>query len=188
MVRRAVFLDRDGTLNIEKEYLYRFDEWEWIPGAIEAIQRINKKGYLAIVVTNQAGIARGYYTTSAVHVLHKKVDCLLELTKATIDAYYFCPHHPEYGEVRQCTCRKPEPGMLYQAQRDYDIDLRQSWLIGDKLTDIEAGLRAGVSPILVRTGYGEQENASAYPGLCCEADVLSAVRYIERNCPREVCF
>jgi D-glycero-D-manno-heptose 1,7-bisphosphate phosphatase len=188
VVRRAVFLDCDGTLNIEKGYLYRFEDWGWIPGAVEAIQRINKMRYLAIVVTNQAGIARGYYAGSAVHALHKKVGCMLDLAKATIDAYHFCPHHPEHGEERQSTCRKPKPGMLCQAQRDYDVDLRQSWLIGDRLTDIEAGLRAGVSPILVPTGYWEQENALAYPGLCCEADVLTAVRYSESNCPREVCF
>lgn len=178
--RAAIFLDRDGTLNVEKDYLYRIEDWEWIPGAIEAIHRINQMGYLAIVVTNQAGIARGYYDASAVHELHKHVDCLLEQKESHIDAYYFCPHHPEYGEARRCACRKPEPGLLLRAQREFNIDLSQSWLIGDKLSDIEAGLRAGVSPVLVRTGYGAQESVHIYPHLCCEADVLSAVCAIER--------
>ena len=179
MGRAAIFLDRDGTINVEKGYLYRFEDWEWIPGAVEAIRRINLMGYLAIVVTNQAGIARGYYDAEAVHELHTKVDCLLERVGAHIDGYYYCPHHPDHGEFRSCTCRKPEPGMLLQACRDFDIDLNRSWLIGDKLSDIEAGLRAGVSPILVQTGYGERENSVAHTGVCLKADVLSAVQSIE---------
>lgn len=144
MGRAAIFLDRDGTINVEKGYLYRFEDWEWILGAVEVIQRINLMGYLAIVVTNQAGIARGYYDAEAVHELHTKVDCLLERVGANIDRYYFCPHHPDHGEFRRCTCRKPEP-----------------WLIGDKLSDIEAGLRAGVSPILVQQAIENEKILSS---------------------------
>jgi len=183
MIKRpAIFLDRDGTLNVEKGYLYRIEDWEWIPGALEAIRQINSLGYLAIVVTNQAGIARGYYDASAVNELHKKVDHLLKLAGAHIDAFYFCPHHPMFGEKEQCSCRKPAPGMLRQAQRDLNVDLDRSWLIGDRLSDVEAGFRAGVSPILVQTGYGEFESADVYPNLCYAPDVLSAVLHIESVC------
>jgi D-glycero-D-manno-heptose 1,7-bisphosphate phosphatase len=179
MKRAAVFLDRDGTLNIEKDYLFRLEDWEWISGAVEAIVRINRMGFFAIVVTNQAGIARGFYDHAAVHELHQGVDLLLARAGAHIDAYYYCPHHSEYGAVRDCACRKPSPGLLFQARLDLKIDLSQSWLIGDKLSDVEAGFRAGVSPILVRTGHGEQESVFADPSLHIEVDVLSAVRFIE---------
>lgn len=183
MTRAAVFLDRDGTLNVEVGYLNQFEDWEWIPGAVEAIRRINQMGYLAIVVTNQAGIARGYYDAPDMHELHRRVNRLLAQAGARIDAYYFCPHHPDHGEVRSCACRKPEPGMLLQARREFDIDLAGSWLIGDKLSDVEAGLRAGVSPILVLTGYGAQERGRVAPDIPCEADVLAAVRRIECSRP-----
>jgi len=179
MKKAAVFLDRDGTLNIEKGYLFRLEDWEWIPGVLEAIVRINRMDLFAIVVTNQAGIARGYYSDAAVHELHQGVDQLLARAGARIDAYYYCPHHSKHGTVRDCACRKPSPGLLFQAQIDHEIDLSRSWLIGDKLSDVEAGFRAGVSPILVQTGYGEQESILADSSLRVETDVLSAVRYIE---------
>jgi D-glycero-D-manno-heptose 1,7-bisphosphate phosphatase len=174
MERPAVFLDRDGTLNVEKGHLYRFEDWEWIPGAIEAIKVINSMGYLAIVVSNQGGIARGYYNADQVRMLHRAVDGLLISAGARIDAYYFCPHHPEHGDSRWCSCRKPEPGMLFQAKQDFKIDLMKSWLIGDKQTDVEAALRASVSPILVKTGYGGLDGNSVYP--VHAPDVLSAVQ------------
>ena len=179
MKRAAIFLDRDGTLNIEKNYLYRIEDFEWIPGAVEAIRQINLMGYLAIVVSNQSGIARGYYESKAVHELHQHMSHLLDRVGARIDGYYFCPHHPAFGVARNCTCRKPEPGMLLQAQKTFDIDMRRSWFIGDKLSDIEAGFKAGVSPILVRTGYGSDVHASIASSCFSEVDVVSAVRRIE---------
>ena len=183
--RRAVFLDRDGTINVEKEYLHRIEDWEWIPGAVEAIRLVNQMGYLAIVITNQAGIARNYYDEAAVHTLHGKVDTLLSAEGAKIDAYYYCPHHPQHGVVRECQCRKPAPGMLLAAQREYDIDLAESWMIGDKQIDVEAARRAGVTPILVMTGYGAEAQKSLAPGVVCEPDILSAVRYIAKYGDRQ---
>lgn len=177
--RPAVFLDRDGTLNVEKNYLYRFEDWEWIPGAVEAIRRINSMGYLAIVVTNQAGIARGYYGEEDVQRLHFQVNGALADAGARIDAFYICPHHPEHGDVRDCSCRKPGIGMLTRAQCEFGIGLEASWLVGDKLSDIEAGKRAGVTPILVRTGYGAVESLNLKHGELCKADVLAAVQWIE---------
>jgi D-glycero-D-manno-heptose 1,7-bisphosphate phosphatase len=178
MSRPAVFLDRDGTINVEKEYLHRIEDWEWVPGAIEAIRRINDMGYLVIVVTNQAGVARGYYDEAQLHALHAAVDGLLDVTGAHIDAYYYCPHHPEFGEIRDCQCRKPAPGMLLAAQRDFGIDLSRSFMVGDKAIDVEAGQRAGVSPVLVMTGYGKEEQRKLPDGIGRAPDVLGAVELI----------
>jgi len=176
--RPAVFLDRDGTINIEKEYLNKIEDWEWIPGAIEAIQLINQMGLLAIVVTNQAGIARGYYSEDAVHKLHIQVDRLLEEKGAHIDAYYYCPHHPNFGEQKICECRKPNPGMLLAAKEDFNIDFSKSFLIGDKLIDVQAAEKVGVTPILVTTGYGKQDRVLLTSKCAVEKTILEAAKRI----------
>lgn len=178
MARPAVFIDRDGTLNVEKNYLHRWEEWEWIPGAVDAIKRLNAVGYLVIVTSNQAGIARGYYTERDVLELHQRVDADLKARGGRIDAYYYCPHHPEHGEVRDCGCRKPEPGMLLEAAQEHDIDLLHSFMIGDKSSDIEAGLAVGATPILVLTGYGEQERTEVPPSTFIARDVARACDWI----------
>ena len=155
--RGAVFLDRDGTINVDHGYVFRPGEFEFIAGAPEAIRRLRDAGYLMIVVTNQAGIARGLYGEADVHELHRHLDRELERYGTAIDAYYYCPHHPEKGiepYLRECACRKPLPGMLLQAAADFSLNLGGSFLVGDKLSDIEAGLAAGCTPILVDTGYG----------------------------------
>lgn len=174
----AVFIDRDGTLNVEKHYLHRCDDWEWIPGAVEAIRRFNAAGYRVIVTSNQAGIARGMYRDADVAALHRRVDQDLERAGARIDAYYYCPHHPQHGAVRDCDCRKPEPGMLLQAAREHAIDLPRSYMIGDKASDVEAGMNAGVTPILVLTGYGEQERTDIPPAVLVVRDIGAACDWI----------
>lgn len=174
MVRPAVFIDRDGTLNAEKKYLHRFDDWEWIPGAIEAIRKFNAAGFLVIVVSNQAGVARGLYSESDVVSLHARVDEELAKAGARIDAYYFCPHHPEYGEDNECTCRKPLPGMLMQARDEWNIDFTRSWMVGDKLIDIQAGQAAGIRSILVATGYGSSEVNQLPQGVPFVENLLAA--------------
>lgn len=178
MTRGAVFLDRDGTINVEKNYVHRLDQWEWIAGAPEAIGQINRLGLAAIVVTNQSGIARGYYTPAEVIALHEAVDAMLAAHGARIDGYYFCPHHPQYGDQIRCDCRKPAPGMLQQAAEQHAIDLRASWLVGDHLTDIEAAQHAGVTPILVRTGHGALAQDGLPPGVLCVADLAAAAQHI----------
>lgn len=178
MTRAAVFLDRDGTLNVDKGYVHRIEDWEWIPGAIGAITALKKAGFLVIVITNQAGIARGYYDEADMNNLHTIINMELQRHGATIDGFYHCPHHPEFGEVRECECRKPMPGLIYEASQDFDIDLGCSWLIGDKTSDIQAGLAAGVRSILVQTGYGNKErNLLADDGICV-TDITAASRYI----------
>lgn len=159
MAKPAVFLDRDGTLNIDKGYVHRVEEWEWIPGAIDAIAALKNAGFLVVVVTNQAGVARGYYTEADIDILHGKINEELKQYGAAIDRFYYCPHHPEFGTIRECDCRKPNPGMIYMAQQEMDVDLAGSWLVGDKMSDIQSGMAAGLRSILVLTGYGHLDQA-----------------------------
>lgn len=179
-MKRAVFLDRDGTINIERDYLYQVNDFEFIPDAPEAIRLLNQAEILVVVVTNQSGVARGYYTEDDVENLHRHIARELERSGAHIDAWLYCPHHPSgYGSYAlPCTCRKPLPGMLQEAASRYDIDLKNSVMIGDKLPDIEAGLAAGCRTILVRTGYGADEEQSVGPETVVCDDVLSAVKYL----------
>ena len=152
--RPAVFLDRDGTINVEVNYLHRPADLDLILGVPQAIARLNAAGLPVFVVTNQAGIARGYYTVADMRVLHEHLNALLGGYGAHIDAFYYCPHHPEF--TGPCVCRKPAPGMLLAAAADHDLDLSRSWLIGDAAGDMGAGYAAGCRTILVRTGYGAE--------------------------------
>lgn len=161
---RAVFLDRDGTINVEKEYLYRPEDLEFIPGAPEAIAQLNQTGFLVIVVTNQSGVARGYFSLDDVNRLHQVMQQQLNDEGAHIDAFYLCPHHPDKGLDAyrfNCDCRKGKPGMILTAAAELNIDLQRSYMIGDKISDVEAGLAAGCRCFLVRTGYGEVARSEA---------------------------
>jgi D-glycero-D-manno-heptose 1,7-bisphosphate phosphatase len=139
--RPAAFLDRDGVLNVDHGYAHRPEQIEWVDGAAQAVRLLNEAGYTVIVVTNQAGVARGLYSEADIHHLHAHMRNVLLAQGARIDAFYYCPHHPE-GTVQEfavaCDCRKPGPGMLEQAARDWPIDIRHSFLIGDKETDMQA--------------------------------------------------
>ncbi len=139
--RPAAFLDRDGVLNVDHGYTHKPDQLEWIAGAPYAVRLLNEAGYAVIVITNQSGIARGYYEKAAVHQFHAHMQDALRAQGAHIDAFYFCPHHPD-GSVKKlavrCRCRKPNPGMLEQAAREWPIDLGRSFLIGDKDDDMAA--------------------------------------------------
>jgi D-glycero-D-manno-heptose 1,7-bisphosphate phosphatase len=155
----AVFLDRDGTINQEVGYIRDLNNLSLIPGAAEAIRNLNQLGIPVVVVTNQSGVARGYYPESWMEQLHGRLKALLAAEGAQVDGVYYCPHLPD-GEVPEysidCDCRKPEPGMLEQAAKDLNLDLSHSFMIGDKATDIDVGLRVGCKTILLRSGYGEQ--------------------------------
>lgn len=178
MRKPAVFLDRDGTINVEKHYLHKVQDWEWISGAIEAIRRFNNAGYLVIVASNQAGIARGFYSAHDVDALHAEVTRMLAAQGAHIDAYYYCPHHPDFGSPRHCDCRKPLPGLLLRAAHDHGVDLARSWMVGDKKSDVDAGHAAGVRSILVGTGYGTSEYATLTTPAPFAPDLAAAAEII----------
>lgn len=172
----AVFLDRDGTVNVEKNYLHKIADWQWIDGAEDAIKRLKDAGYLVVIVSNQAGIARGMYSAEDVNLLHEFVNAELEKIGAKIDAFYFCPHHPEI--TGECDCRKPSPRMLLQATRDLGIDPTKSWMVGDKKIDVEAGIAANVLPIMVRTGYGSEEEKLLSSPVTVVDNIVGAVQFI----------
>ena len=176
-MKRAAFIDRDGTINEEKEYLYRTDDFVFIPGVPQAIRMLNDAGFLVIVVTNQSGVARGYYTEEDVHLLHRYAASKLEQFGARVDAWYYCPHHPagRGSYALPCSCRKPMPGMLLEAAGRFAIDLESSIMIGDKLVDVEAGVAAGCRSILVRTGYGFEEERRCRNGIEIFDNLLAAV-------------
>ncbi len=155
--RPGVFLDRDGTVIEEKHFLSRPEDVVLLPTAGETIARLNSLGIAVAIVTNQAGIARGYFPESRIAEVHARLDELLAEFGATIDRYEYCPHHPVegLGEYRiDCDCRKPKPGMLTRSAEALNIDLSQSLIVGDRLGDLEAGANAGCQSALVRTGYG----------------------------------
>ncbi|HVA12778.1 MAG TPA: D-glycero-beta-D-manno-heptose 1,7-bisphosphate 7-phosphatase [Stellaceae bacterium] len=148
--RPAAFLDRDGVLNRDHGYVHKSEDFEWLPGAREAVKRLNDAGYLAIVVSNQAGIARGLYATEDVEKLHRWINGELAKTGAHMDAFYYCPHHPTEGigkYRRVCDCRKPAPGMLLHAIREWPIESPASFMIGDKDIDMQAAAAAGIRGI-----------------------------------------
>lgn len=162
--QKAVFLDRDGTINKYVGFLRNIDEFELIDGVTEAIGKINASGYLAIVVTNQPVIARGEVSVQELEEIHKKMETLLGADGAYIDALYYCPHHPHKGyegevpELKiECDCRKPKPGMFLKAAKDFNIDLSQSWMIGDGENDVKAGKEAGCMTALMGEGHFQQD-------------------------------
>jgi D-glycero-D-manno-heptose 1,7-bisphosphate phosphatase len=156
-IRRAVFLDRDGVINKEKGYVHTIDGFHFIDGVFDACREMSKAGYRLIIITNQAGIARGYYTEEDFHHLTKWMLNEFQKHGIQIDGVYHCPHHPVHGVGdyrRECDCRKPAPGMILRAAKDHSLDLPHSILIGDKATDIEAGRAAGVGCcVLLLTGH-----------------------------------
>lgn len=171
--QRAVFLDRDGTINEYAGFLKHIDDFKLISGVEAAIRRINKSGYLAIVVTNQPVVARGETTIEELEEIHNKMETLLGRGGAYIDALYYCPHHPDKGYEGEreeykvkCECRKPSPGLLLRAAEAYNIDLSRSWMIGDSETDVEAGKAAGCKT--AKIGKGEEYTDL----LCCIQDIL----------------
>ncbi|STO32193.1 D,D-heptose 1,7-bisphosphate phosphatase [Fusobacterium necrogenes] len=156
-MNKAIILDRDGTINIEKDYLHKIEDFEFEEGVVEGLKILADLGYIFVVVTNQSGIARGYYTEEDLEILNNYIGEILEKEGIKIKKFYFCPHHPEKGVGKykvECNCRKPNPGMLEEAIKEFDIDREKSFMIGDNISDIEAGINANVTPILLETGHG----------------------------------
>ncbi|BEO82132.1 D-glycero-beta-D-manno-heptose-1,7-bisphosphate 7-phosphatase [Serratia marcescens] len=152
----AIFLDRDGTINVDHGYVHEIDNFHFIDGAIDACRELKKMGFALVMVTNQSGIARGKFSEDQFMYLTEWMDWSLADRDVDFDGIYFCPHHPEavIEEYRQvCDCRKPQPGMLLQAQQELNIDMAASYMVGDKPEDMQAAIAAGVgTKVLVRTG------------------------------------
>ena len=185
-MNRAIFIDRDGTISEEVGYINHLSRFRLFPYSAAALKQLHDNGYLAIVITNQAGVARGYFSEEMVQAIHKQMTKDLERSGARVDAIYYCAHHPTVGEPPyqlDCDCRKPKPGLLLRAARDYDIDLANSWMVGDRYSDIELAANAGVKSALVLSGYGRGEwehrrdSWTTQPDLVAE-DLLAAVNQI----------
>ena len=187
MKKPAVFLDRDGTLLEEVGYLDRLERLAFFPWSIDAVRLLNRAGYLVVIVTNQAGVARGIFDESFIGQAHRHIDVTLAAGGARIDAYYYCPHHPEASIEayrQQCDCRKPLPGMLRKAEGDLGVDLARSFVVGDRWLDIQLAEAVGAAGILVRTGYGRTEESRPRQGVRATAvveDLIEAVGWILRT-------
>jgi D-glycero-D-manno-heptose 1,7-bisphosphate phosphatase len=173
---RLVMLDRDGTINVERNYLSAPEQVELLPRAAAGIRLLRQLGLPTVVVTNQSGLARGYFDLVALQNIHARLSEQLAEQGATLDAIYYCPHLPE----EQCECRKPAPALAQQAASEFDAELHQSFLIGDNVCDIELGRRVGATTILVKTGYGTRvlAAASAQPDYVAD-DLFAAAQVIQ---------
>jgi D-glycero-D-manno-heptose 1,7-bisphosphate phosphatase len=185
-LRRAVFFDRDGTLNEEVGYVDSLDRFRLYPFAARAVRAVNDAGMLAVVLTNQSGVGRGLIDEELVADVHRRLTNEMSQAGATLDAIYYCPHHPSAEVERyrvECDCRKPSPGMMQQASAQFGIRLEESFVIGDRYLDVEMAQRAGASGILVRTGFGATEwemfraNGAPQPDYVAE-NALAAVEWV----------
>lgn len=179
-MRRAVFLDRDGTLNRDLGYVHRPEDWQWLPGVTDALAKLKKAGWLLIVVSNQSGVGRGYFDAAQLEKLEKWANADLAPKGAAIDKWYYCPHLPDQG----CSCRKPEPGLILKAVDEYDIDPAASWLLGDRLRDVQAGLAAGCrTGLLYNPQYENEWQAcrAAFPCTFLWPALVDAARFILKN-------
>lgn len=176
-LRQAIFLDRDGTLNKDFGYVHKYEDWQWLPGVVQALQKFKNAGFLLVAVSNQSGIGRGYYSREQLQRLESKIQDELQVAKCPIDAWYYCPHLPE----AHCDCRKPKPGMILTAANDLGIDLAASWLIGDKKSDIDAGKKAGCrAGLFINPDYQQDiiETSKAYPDVPRWHDWQAASQHI----------
>ncbi len=179
-------MDRDGTVNEQMGYINHLDRFVLLPGTGKAIRLLNEAGYLAIIVSNQSGVARGYFPVDLVHQVQDKMKTQLKRDGATLDGIYFCPHYPSgknspYG--KGCDCRKPATGLIHKAAADFDIDMANSYVIGDRCSDIEMAHKAGLKSILVKTGYGKGDLAHVFPQFPFQPshvaeDLLDGVKWI----------
>jgi D-glycero-D-manno-heptose 1,7-bisphosphate phosphatase len=177
-LRRAVFLDRDGTINVDRHYLSRPEQFELIPGAGQALRRLQDAGFLLIIVTNQSGIGRGYYSEADMHAVHARMQELLVPFGVRFERIYFSPESPEQPSLS----RKPSPQSLFDARAEFGLDLALSYMVGDKLIDVETGRNAGCAAnLLVRTGYGaeaERKSPERLGGAIVVADLPAAAEWI----------
>jgi D-glycero-D-manno-heptose 1,7-bisphosphate phosphatase len=178
-LRKAAFLDRDGVINLDRAYVHRWDEFEFVPGAVEAMKALKNAGYALVVVTNQSGIARGKYTEAQYQLLTDHMKAALAQAGAAVDAVYHCPHHPGgqvAGFARECDCRKPEPGMILRAVKELGLSLADSFLVGDKPSDIEAARKAGVGKAYIVASDNEESTGDLAGADAAYADLQACVK------------
>ena len=186
-MRRAVVLDRDGTLIEEAGYLDRLERLVFFPYSVDAVRLLNQAGFVVVVATNQSGVARGLVEESFVHEAHDYISARLAAGGARVDGYYYCPHHPDAVREayrQRCACRKPAPGLLQRASEDFQIDLPRSFVVGDRLNDLAAGSSVGARSLLVRTGYGRITEKALPPGAAPAAvvdNLIEAVSWILKS-------
>lgn len=162
-MNKAIFLDRDGTVNVDVDYLHECDKVQIIPGVIQALKTLKEKGYLLIVISNQSGVGRGYFPVEDVDRVNQYINLLLQQHQIKIDDFYFCPH----TESDHCECRKPAVGLYLQAAKDYCIDLHESYMVGDKITDVLAAAELGCGFGIVFSGHDiEEEHKNTYREYC----------------------
>lgn len=182
-MRKVIFLDRDGTINVEKSYLYKWEDFEFEKNAIEGLKELKNLGYEFIVVTNQSGIGRGYYTEENLVALNNQMTQKLKEFGIEILECFYCPHHPEKGIGKykvDCNCRKPNPGMLLEGIKKYDVDIENSFMIGDKKGDLEAGKKASLKSILVLTGYGKKIEEEVKGNYLIAKDLLEVAAILKK--------
>ena len=186
-MKPAVFLDRDGTLVEEVGYLDRLDRLSLFPWSIDAVRLLNRAGFAVVVVSNQAGVARGFFAEPFVLEVQREIDALLAAAGGRIDGWYYCPHHPDAPLPqyrRACECRKPRPGMIRQAQAELGVDASRSYVIGDRWLDVQLARNVGARAILVRTGYGATEERQAPDGMAADMvadNLIEAVSWVLRD-------
>jgi histidinol-phosphate phosphatase family protein len=186
-MKRAIFLDRDGTLNGDVGYLHRLDDLELFPWTADALRLLKRASYTLVIVTNQSGVAHGLIEPAFIRICHDEMRRRLQRGGADLDALYYCTHHPR-GAIKElsveCRCRKPSPGMVEDAVRDLGIDPTQSWVVGDKWLDVQLGQAVGARSILVRTGWGAEQEHQRPPGQQVDAicdNLMHAVSVILHN-------
>jgi len=189
----AAFLDRDGVIIREADYLRRQEDMDIYPNAVEAVRLLNSSGYHVIVITNQSAVARGYLSVQELEEIHEALRGLMALEGAIIDKIYYCPHHPDFGPPHlriSCSCRKPMAGMIRRAVEEFPLDMKRSFVMGDHWSDMELAFNVGLSGVMVRTGHGREEMSGRVPdftrlmkGYHVANHALDGVRWVLRRGP-----
>jgi len=179
---KAIFLDRDGTIIEDSGYISRPDQIKFIPGSIEAIKMLKEAGFKVFVITNQSGVARGYFSEDMLQTIDKVMHRHILNGGTHLDGIYYCPHHPEHGVYpykQECDCRKPQTGLIKKAVKEHNVDLAQSYMIGDHSCDMEAGANAGLKTLFLLTGHGEKEQTKVkHKPIHTAKNLLEAVKWL----------
>ncbi len=190
-MNKAIFLDRDGTINIDTGYIGDVNLVSLYPGVAEGIKKLKDQlGFIIIVISNQSGITRGLITSKDVDKVNNRINKLLQLSKTNIDDFYYCPYHPDYDSQEKCKCRKPSPQLVFESAMKFNIELTQSYFAGDKISDIECGINAGLKTILITNSLNEAEinqlqNSQNSPNFVAD-NFLAFVDFIEKDSRGEI--